>query len=206
MKRVLPLLFLVPSLHVVQAAQIISPEQFLGFQVGADRKLADWQQISSYFRLLDEQSERVLVQEAARTTEGNPFLLTTISSPENLERLEHYRQIQKLLADPRRVEGSAEDLIREGKTIVLITCGIHSTEVASAQMSLEFAWEMASGTDAETLEILEEVIFLLVPSMNPDGVDIVGNWYRKTVGTPAEGTSPPRLYQKYVGHDNNRDW
>ena len=75
MKRVLPLLFLVPSLHVVQAAQITSPEQFLGFQVGADRKLADWQQISSYFRLLDEQSERVLVQEAGRTTEGNPFLL-----------------------------------------------------------------------------------------------------------------------------------
>ena len=206
MKRVLPLLFLVPSLHVVQAAQITSPEQFLGFQVGADRKLADWQQISSYFRLLDEQSERVLVQEAGRTTEGNPFLLTTISSPENLERLEHYRQVQKLLADPRRVEGSVEDLIREGKTIVLITCGIHSTEVASPQMSLEFAWEMAIGTDAETLEILEDVIFLFVPSLNPDGVDIVGNWYRETVGTSAEGTSPPRLYQKYVGHDNNRDW
>ena len=199
-------MFLVPSLHVVQAAQIISPEQFLGFQVGADRKLADWQQISSYFRLLDEQSERVLVQEAGRTTEGNPFLLTTISSPENLERLEHYRQVQKLLADPRRVEGSVEDLIREGKTIVLITCGIHSTEVASPQMSLEFAWEMASGTDVETLEILEDVIFLFVPSLNPDGVDIVVNWYRETVGTSAEGTSPPRLYQKYVGHDNNRDW
>ena len=206
MKRVLPLLFLVPSFHVVQASRITSPEEFLGFQVGADRKLADWRQISSYFRLLDEQSDRVLVQEVGRTTEGNPFLLTTISSPETLEKLEDYRQVQKLLADPRRVEGSVEELIREGKTIVLITCGIHSTEVASPQMSLELAWEMASGMDPETLEVLEDVIFLFVPSLNPDGVNIVVNWYRETVGTPAEGTHPPRLYQKYVGHDNNRDW
>ncbi len=206
MKKVLPFLLLVSSLHLVQAAQITSPEQFLGFKVGTDRKLADWQQISSYFRLLDEQSDRVLVQEVGKTTEGNPFLLTTISSRKTLEKLEDYRQIQKLLADPRRVEGSVEELIRKGKTIVLITCGIHSTEVASPQMSLEFAWEMASGMDAETLEVLENVIFLFVPSLNPDGVNIVVNWYRETVGTPAEGTSPPRLYQKYVGHDNNRDW
>ena len=202
---ILPLLFLLSGVQV-PAAEITSPEEFLGFQVGSDRKLADWQQISSYFRLLDEQSDRVLVQEVGRTTEGNAFLLATISSPQNLEKLEEYRQIQKLLADPRRAEESVEALIRKGKTIVLITCGIHSTEVASPQMSLEFAWEMASSMDRETLEVLEDVIFLFVPSLNPDGVNIVVNWYRETVGTPAEGTGPPRLYQKYVGHDNNRDW
>ncbi len=205
MKNVFPLLLLLTGVQLT-AGQITSPEQFLGFQMGADRKLADWQQISLYFRLLDEQSDRVLVREIGRTTEGNSFLLATISSPENLARLEHYRQIQKQLADPRRVTGRAEDLIREGKAIVLVTCGIHSTEVASPQMSLEFAWEMASRTDAETAQILENVIFLFVPSLNPDGVDIVVNWYRETVGTAAEGTPPPRLYQKYVGHDNNRDW
>ncbi len=189
-----------------RAEEVPSPEQRLGFEVGSDRNLADWGQIVDYFQTLSLASARVRVETIGRTTEDNPFLLATISAPENLADLNRLQRIQERLADPRRLEGQAEQLIREGKTVVLITCGIHATEVASSQMSMEFAWEMATGEDGETREILNNVVFLLVPSLNPDGLNIVARWYRETLGTPAEGTSPPELYQKYVGHDNNRDW
>ena len=183
-----------------------SPQDFLGFRVGTDRKLADWQQINDYFTQLSRTSPRVQLEVVGPTSNGNRFLLATISSPETLAQLQEYQQIQERLADPRRINGGLESLIREGKTVVLITCAIHSTEVASAQMSMEFAWDMATAEDAETIEILNNVIFLFVPSLNPDGVNIVNHWYQETVGTPAEGTSPPELYHPYVGHDNNRDW
>ncbi len=184
-----------------------SPQDFLGFRVGADRKLADWQQINDYFTQLARSSPRVQLEVVGPTSNGNPFLLATISSPETLAQLQEYQRIQEMLADPRRVnEAGLGALIRNGKTVVLITCAIHSTEVASAQMSMEFAWDMATADDPETEEILNNVIFLFVPSLNPDGVNIVNHWYQETVGTPAEGTSPPELYHPYVGHDNNRDW
>lgn len=188
------------------AAQIPSPQQFLGYRVGADRKLADWQQMVGYFQKLDEASDRVKVEELGRSTEDNPFILVLISHPETLAGLETYRQIQKMLADPRRLSGSPEPLFARAKTVVLITCSIHSTEVAAAQMSMEFAYDLAVGQDPETQEILENVIFLFVPSLNPDGINKVNHWYWQTVGTPAEGSAPPELYHAYVGHDNNRDW
>ena len=97
-------------------------------------------------------------------------------------------------------------LIARGKTIVLITCGIHSTEVGSYLSSMLIAYRLASSDDPEIQNILKNTIILLVPSLNPDGVDIVKNWYDKTLGTPYEGTEPPELYHKYTGHDNNRDW
>ncbi|MCA1573341.1 MAG: hypothetical protein LC770_02135, partial [Acidobacteria bacterium] len=131
---------------------------------------------------------------------------------ENLARLEEYKKIQQLLADPRKLgapsvrERKAAELITRGKTIVLITCGIHSTEVGSYLSSMLIAHRLASSNEPEIEEILRNTIVLLVPSLNPDGVEIVKNWYDKTLGTPYEGTSPPELYQKYVGHDNNRDW
>ncbi len=190
----------------IQAEAVPTPEQHLGFKVGSDRKLANWEQIVDYFQKLSASSPRVAVQEIGRSTEDKPFLLSIISDPGNLSDLAKYQGLQARLADPRRIEGSGEELIREGKTVVLITCGIHATEVASSQMSMEFAWEMATAEDEETREILNNVIFLFVPSLNPDGLDIVDRWYQRTLGTPAEGTSPPELYQKYVGHDNNRDW
>ncbi len=188
------------------SAQPSPPGRSLGFEVGSDRNLADWGQIVGYFEHLAKESPRLRLETVGRSTEDRPFLLAYVSSPENLAKLEDFRQIQRRLADPRLIGGSADPLIAQGKAIVLITCGIHSTEVASPLMSMEFAWEMATGEDAETREILENVIFLLVPSLNPDGVDIVARWYRQTLGTPAEGTPPPELYHKYVGHDNNRDW
>ncbi|MGB8510909.1 MAG: M14 metallopeptidase family protein [Pyrinomonadaceae bacterium] len=194
----------------VTTANIPAPEDVLGFRPGDDRKLASWTQTVDYFRKLDAASDRVRFEEIGKTTLGAPFTVATISAPENLARLDEYKDIQRQLADPRTLganaDRKAEALIRRGKTIVLITCGIHSTEVGSSLSSMLIAHRLASSNDAEVQQILRETIVLLVPSLNPDGVDIVKRWYDHTLGTPYEGTSPPELYHKYTGHDNNRDW
>lgn len=185
---------------------IPTPEQYLGFSVGADRCLADWSQIVGYFRLLDA-SPRFKVTEIGRSTEDRPFLLATVTSEENQARLDELQSIQARLADPRGLgQAEATKLMELGKTIVLITLSIHATEVGASQMGLELAHELATLNDPETLEVLDNTILLLVPSLNPDGLDLVVDWYKKYLGTPYEGTAPPYLYQKYTGHDNNRDW
>lgn len=186
------------------------PEEMLGFRPGDDRRLASWSGVVDYFRRLDAASDRVRFEELGRTTMDAPFVMATISAPENLQRLGEFREIQRQLADPRTLgpnpDGKAERLITQGKTIVLITCGVHSTEVGSYLSSMLIAHRLASSNEPEIREILRNTIVLLVPSLNPDGVDIVKQWYDRTLGTPYEGTSPPELYHKYVGHDNNRDW
>lgn len=204
------LVFLVTT-SMGQGAQgrpaVISPQEHFGFELGEDRKLADWKQLTDYFHLLARQSDRVKVEELGKTTEGRPFLLVTISAPQNLARLEEYRQIQLRLSDPRITnESEAQKLIARGKTILAITCNIHSTEIASSQTAAEFTWRLASSDSPAVRQILENTIILLVPSLNPDGQQLVVDWYRKYLGTPYEGTSPVTLYHKYVGHDNNRDW
>jgi hypothetical protein len=186
-----------------------APRDVLGFTPGDDRKLASWAQMVDYFKQLDRASNRVMIEELGKTTLGRPFVLAMISSPANLARLDYYKEIQRKLADPRIInsnDAEAEKLIAEGKTIVLITCGIHSTEVGANLVSMNIAHKLASDDSAETREILDKCIVLLVPSLNPDGVDIVKNWYDRSLGTPAEGTGPPELYHHYTGHDNNRDW
>lgn len=186
-----------------------APREVIGFTPGDDFKLAWWAQIVDYFKKLDRASDRVAVQELGKTTLGRPFILAVISSPANLARLDRFKEIQRKLADPRLVnsnDAEGERLIAEGRTIVLITCGIHSTEVGSNLVSMNIAYKLASDESAETREILDRCVILLVPSLNPDGVDIVKTWYDKTLGTPAEGTGPPELYHHYTGHDNNRDW
>ncbi|MEW6128099.1 MAG: M14 metallopeptidase family protein [Acidobacteriota bacterium] len=186
-----------------------APREVIGFTPGEDYKLASWAQFVDYFKKLDAASDRVMFEELGKTTLGRPFTLATISSPENLKKLARYKEIQRLLADPRTFNSNdreAEKLIAEGRTIVLITCGIHSTEVGANLVSMNIAYRLASSNEAEVREILDKCIILLVPSLNPDGVDIVKNWYDKTLGTPAEGTGPPELYHHYTGHDNNRDW
>src|SRR5688500_18699251 len=198
--------------NVSEAATVPSPRDVLGFTPGDDRKLASWNQVLMYFNKLDQASSRVKFEALGKTTMDLPFVMATISAPENLARLEEYKKIQRLLADPRMLGASgardrkAAELIARGKTIVVITCGIHSTEVGSYLSSMLIAHRLASSDEPEVQEILRNTIILLVPSLNPDGVDIVKKWYDKTLGTPYEGTSPPELYQKYVGHDNNRDW
>ncbi len=197
------------AFSIFAQTKIPAPRDVLGFTPGDDRKLASWAQTVEYFRRLDAASNRVTFEEIGKTTEGKPFVYATISAPANLQKLAFYKDIQKKLADPRLIKSgdkAAQALIKQGKTIVLITCGIHSTEVGSYLASMLIAERLANAGDAETQKILDNTIILLVPSLNPDGVDIVKNWYDKTLGTPFEGTTPPELYQKYVGHDNNRDW
>ncbi len=175
--------------------------------MGADRFVLDWSKVVSYFDALQKSSDRIRVQELGKSTEGRPFLAVTIAAPATLRQLDRYREIQRRLADPRlTAEKEAQSLAAAGKAVVLITCSIHATELASTQTAVEFAYRLLTEDNPRFRAILDDTIFLLVPSLNPDGVDIVTSWYRRTLGTPFEGTSPPELYQKYTGHDNNRDW
>ncbi|HLB00852.1 MAG TPA: M14 family metallopeptidase [Bacteroidota bacterium] len=184
-----------------------SPDGEFGFTMGADKKLIDWKQIDSYFRKVGAASGRVVVKELGKTTLGKPFLLAVISSEANIANLDRYQEIQRQLARPYTLSpADAAALVREGKAVVLITMNIHSTEIASSQESVELLYELATGNSPRVRDILDNVIVLLIPSLNPDGQQMVVDWYRKTLGTPAEGTSPPELYHHYAGHDNNRDW
>ena len=192
-------------------AAIPSPRSILGFNPGDDRTIADWKQITDYFNRLDVASDRVQVQTVGKSTLNRTMIAAFISAPENIRNLEKYKDIQHRLADPRlnpadgRVDFSGM-LIKEGKTVVVISCSIHSTEIVASQMSMQLAYNLASATDEDTLAILRNTILILIPSPNPDGVDIVANWYRKTLGTASEGREPPELYHYYAGHDDNRDW
>jgi Zinc carboxypeptidase len=185
-----------------------SPKSVLGFQPTDDKTIADWTQIVNYFQKLDTASPKVTVKEIGKTTLGKPLIVAFISSPDNIKNLEKYRQINAKLANPQTIKSDAEanDLINQGKTIVSISCSIHSTEIVASQMSLNLAYDLATRADADTTEILNNTILMLIPSSNPDGIDIVADWYRKTLGTKYEGTSPTELYHYYAGHDDNRDW
>ena len=189
------------------SADVPTPESVLGFSVGEDRKLADWTQIVGYFQKLAATSPRVKVENVGPTTEGNPFLVVTITSEANMARLEEIRRANLRLADPRTLsEDDARALIESGKTIVALNHGIHSTEVGASQTSMETAYALATGQDPDTLDILDKTVIVMLPSHNPDGTQKVVDWYRKSLGTPWEGGQIPFLYHKYTGHDNNRDW
>lgn len=190
-----------------RAKVAVSPSEYLGFQPGDDRKLASWDEITGYFRELAKNSDRMRWFDMGQSTEDRPFYYICVSSPDNLRDLDEYKTIQGRLADPRSLtRDEAQELTEKGKTIVLISCSIHASEVGAAQMSMELAYELETAQDARTKEILNNVILLLVPSLNPDGLDMVVDWYKKYLDTTYEGSPLPFLYQKYAGHDNNRDW
>ncbi|HEU4509853.1 MAG TPA: M14 family metallopeptidase [Pyrinomonadaceae bacterium] len=191
-----------------QTAAIPSPKSVLGFMPGEDRTIADWSQITNYFERLDRASDRVSVQTLGQSTLKRPLIVAFISARENILALAKYKEIQQQLADPRRITQDAQRdrLLADGKVVVTISCSIHSTEIVASQMSMQLAYELATAQDQETREVLQNTIVLLIPSPNPDGIDIVANWYRKTLGTPYEGREPPELYHHYAGHDDNRDW
>ncbi|HMD40948.1 MAG TPA: M14 metallopeptidase family protein [Candidatus Acidoferrum sp.] len=189
------------------AGPVPKPSEFLGFEVGADRKLADYKQISSYFKALAAASPRVQIEVLGKTTLGEDMFMAIISTPENLANKSRYKDIAHKLADPRGLTPQQIDaLAHDGKTILLITCNIHSTEIGSSQMSMEWAYQLATTQDPEYLRRLNDSIVLLVPSLNPDGETMVTEWYRKYLGTKYEGGPMPYLYHHYVGHDDNRDW
>ncbi|HKR59745.1 MAG TPA: M14 family metallopeptidase [Pyrinomonadaceae bacterium] len=209
------LLFFSAALSVAQRSSptptrvgIPTPKSVLGFMPGDDRTIADWRQITDYFSRLDKASDRVLVKEIGKTTLQRPLIVAFISARENILTLNRYQETQRRLADPRLVQTAAEReaLVNNGKVVVAISCSIHSTEIVASQMSMQLAYELASAQDAATREILQNTILILIPSANPDGIDIVANWYRKTLGTKYEGQEPPELYHHYAGHDDNRDW
>lgn len=185
---------------------IPSPEQYFGFRIGEDRKLARWDKIVEYYRLLATLSERVKLMEMGLSSMGNPFIVVAISSPGNLANLDAYKEVSRRLAYPFGLsEEEARKLACEGKTIVVVGASIHATEVAGTQMLVELAYELAVRDDEAMRQILDNVIVVLIPCMNPDGQIMVAEWYEKSIGAEHEGTPPPWLYHKYCGHDNNRD-
>jgi len=192
---------------LLMGAAPVAPETHFGHRMGADYKVLDWDKVAGYFAALEKSSDRVRVREYGKTAEGRPLIYAIIAAPETLKNLPRFQQIQKKLVDPRLTPTlEAEKLITEGKTVVLITCTIHATEIASTHTAVEYAYKLATAADSKSQTILNNTIVILVPSLNPDGLDIVTKWYRSTLNTPFEGTAPPELYQKYTGHDNNRDW
>jgi hypothetical protein len=208
MKRIaVSLLFLLGIGAAAAQQAVTSPETFFGFKLGTDRKLADWNELTAYYKKLSAESNRIRYEEIGKTTEGRPFLAVTISAPENLAHLDHYLDIQRRLADPRITSPEeAQKLIAEGKTIVAVTANIHSTEIASSQSVAQFAYELATEDTPRIQAILHNVIIVLVPSQNPDGEQLVVDWYKKYLGTPYEGTQPVVIWHHYTGHDDNRDW
>ncbi len=197
----LALLFALPA-----AAQTPTPEEFFGHRMGEDRKLAKWPKLVEYYELIAEQSDRIRLMNMGPSTLGRPFLVLFVSSPENLARLDDYRQMNAVLQDPRgHSQDEIDRAIREGKVVFLQGYALHSTEVAASQAAAEIVWMFATRDDPGIHEILDNTISILVPSMNPDGVDLVNEWYDRWVGTEYEAAQPPGLYHHYIGHDNNRD-
>jgi hypothetical protein len=188
-------------------AAVPTPASHFGHAIGVDRELLDWDKVVSYFYALASSSDKIRVAEYGRSADNQPLIVATIAAPETLRNLDLYREIQRRLADPRlTTPGQAEPMFKEGKNIILMTCSIHASEVASTHSAVEFAYRLVTENNPRFQTILNNTILLLVPSLNPDGVDIITRWYRSTLGTKFEGTNPPELYHKYVGHDNNRDW
>jgi len=186
--------------------EVTSPEEFFGFKLGGDRKIARWDKIVEYFCLLEKQSDKIKVIDMGPTTEGNPFLLVIISSSENISNLDHLKEVNAKISDPRGLsEEEIKELIEEGKVVICQSMSLHATEIGGTQMAPELAYDLLTRTDEETKRILENVIFLMIPCFNPDGQIMVTDWYYKWLGTEYEGCNLPWLYHKYVGHDNNRD-
>ncbi len=188
-----------------QAEKLPSPEDFFGFEVGADYHLLDYGRAVEYWKRLEELSGRVKLFEYGQTSEGRPMIMAAVSSEDNLAELNHYKDISKRLSLVRGLsEEEARRLSSSGKAMVWIDGGLHATEVAPAQHIIQLTYDLVTDESKKTKRIREEVIALLVLP-NPDGMDMVAEWYESHLNTPFETSSLPWLYQKYIGHDNNRD-
>ena len=192
-----------------QSRLVPAPDESFGFKPGADFKLANYDQSIEYFRKLAGASRYVRLVEAGKTSQGRTMYFALISTPKNLDQVERYRQIAQRLAHPAGLtDRAARELAREGKPFIHIDGGLHSTEVAGAQHTPLLAHDLVSRAQAEdpgVKAILDNVILMLWPTINPDGQQMVADWYMSNVGTPYELSGLPQLYQEYVGHDNNRD-
>jgi hypothetical protein len=193
-----------------KAPVVTTPKQQFGFNIGDDYQLATYTQLVAYWKKLDKESDRMQVVEIGKTAEGRPQLMSIITAPENFKKLDRYKDIARRLALAEGVtEDQARALAREGKSVVWIDGGLHATEVLGAHQLIETVYQLVSRNDPETLRILNDCIILAVHA-NPDGMELVSSWYMRTP-TPEQRGAPgtpgiPRLYEKYAGHDNNRDF
>jgi hypothetical protein len=198
----------VPAVSAQSSAEVPTPLSHFGFTPGEDRRLANWTELLDFYARVAEASPRVTIDTLGTTTRGRPFVMLTITSPQNHSRLGELHEIQLRLADPRRVSDAAEmeRLKEQARTVVLVTSHVHSTEVGAGQMPANLVHRLATSDDADVLEILDRVVLLHIPSLNPDGTELVSDWYRRWVGTSFEAAPLVELYHPYIGHDNNRDW
>ncbi len=187
--------------------RVTSPKEQFGFDIGDDYRLANYTQLVDYWRRLDSESERIVVEAIGRTAEGRPMLMAIITAPENHGKLGRYKQIARRLALAEGLsEAEARSMASEGRAVVWIDGGLHGTEVLGAQQLIEMGYQMVSRDDRETLRLLQDVVLLLACA-NPDGMELVSNWYMRTADPERRSMANlPRLYQKYIGHDNNRDF
>jgi hypothetical protein len=208
-KRYIPLVaLLVGALAVPIAAQTVtSPQQQFGHEVGADYELPNYTAFYEYWQTLARESDRMSVHDIGLTSQGRPQIMAIITAPGNRANLDRYREISQRLAKAEGVtEAEAQALSEEGKAVIWIDGGLHATEVLGAQQLMELVYRMVSQSDAETLRILNDVILLAVHA-NPDGMELVSDWYMREDDPMRRSTSGvPELYNEYAGHDNNRDF
>ena len=198
--------FLAPAPVGAQAA-LPTPEQFAGHPIGADNKLVRWDRIVEYMKLAAQTTDRVRLRELGKSTNGQPFIALEISAADTLKNIDRYKELERKLYFQGGAPTDAErdEIFRSGKAVVLVTCSIHATEIGASQMTLELVHRLATDDSPATKKVLDNVIFVLVPSLNPDGQIMVTDWFNKNAGTEFANSPIPFLYHPYVGHDNNRD-
>ncbi|WP_439487908.1 M14 family metallopeptidase [Algoriphagus sp.] len=189
----------------VFAQNVPSPKSHFGFDIGDDYMLANFSQTEAYFKKVAEASDRVRLVEIGKTEYGRSQPMMIVTAPGNFAKLDRYKEISQLMARAEITKEEAEKLSIEGKPVVWIDGGLHANEVVATQQLTETLYQLASRDDAETLKILENVIILLVHA-NPDGMEIMSDWYMRKENPEERDQNIPVLYQKYVGHDNNRDF
>jgi hypothetical protein len=195
---------LAPATAIAQG-QVTSPKQFFGYDIGADYVLPNYTQFTAYWQKVAAESPRAHLDTIGFSAEGRPQLSLIVSSPENMKKLARYKEIAKKLAYAEISDAEAKALAREGKAVMWIDGGLHATEVLGANQLIETSWQFLSMNDEETLRILNDVIIVFVHA-NPDGMELVANWYMQEQDPKKRNSNIPRLYQKYIGHDNNRDF
>ncbi len=197
---------LAPTASAPAQTTLQSPERFFGHRMGADRTLANWDRLLEYYQTLAKTSDRLRLLDLGRTSEGRPYIALVISSPANLARLDEYQRMNRLLGDPRgAAQADIDKAIATGRAVIIQTFALHSSEVAASQTAAEFVYDSLTREDEEATRNRDQVISIVVPSINPDGTQMIADWYMKYVGTEFEATGLPWLYQTYAGHDNNRD-
>lgn len=207
LRKIVLLVFALGFQLTLVAQTVPTPKEHFGFEIGDNYMLATYTQTEAYFKKLAAASDRVKLTSIGTTEEGRQQYMLIVTSPENHKQLDRYKDISVKMA---RAEGitdtQAKAMAAEGKAIVWIDGGLHATEVVGTHQLIEILYKVVSGTDAETLRILDKVVILFVHA-NPDGQELVSDWYmRNSVPEKRSLQHLPRMYQKYIGHDNNRDF